>query len=149
MPRKINPDLLAINWVTAYRSEIQFHIISLEPRIKYRLFENIFINGGFSIATILSENERHTNEVIRPAELPFSDGSYKKALENSAIPKTNFIISSLTLGANYNLPLYNNSYISPGIFFSYDLNNRVNIGTWKDLRYGLNISLFFGTNGFF
>lgn len=131
--------------------DTKISIIGLEPSIKYNLFDNLFLNGGFQGAFISTKEYAQVERIVNPKSGTFMDGaidtySRKRNEISGTLQSANSIYFGANLSLSYQLPLNktNEWFLEPELSYALGLTNLVNdelVKKWKANSLGLGIAV--------
>ncbi|MFH1052147.1 MAG: OmpA family protein [bacterium] len=122
--------------------------IKLEPLIRYRLFKEFSLFGGFNAGIRFSQMFEHDKSLLDYSNFTFPDGSKYIADMDKNVEAKLGIQASLIVGFGYDIPVnYNGKYlICPEVFFETGYSDIGSNLTWDVNTLRLGITLKYSVN---
>ena len=133
-----------------HRLDAKLSTISIEPILSYRVYEDLTVNFGFQIGTLLTKKFDQYEEITKPVNSgTFLDAegndthSYIRNKYDGEIPLANAVQAGIIAGASYELPLNAKKtlLLTPELLLNIGLTKMVQGLTWRSnsVRVGLSI----------
>lgn len=142
--KKTNPDLPGFNWTTAYESDISLGFITLDMAVKKRIYDKLSLRAGVDINFNINSSESHRNLVVSPKNIPFSDGTFEKALPDGKIGELSNFVLGLSIGASYDINMGIERYGEISAISNYTVNSYLANNTWQNLQTKIMLKAYLG-----
>ncbi len=139
-------DMMPYNGEFEHFIKSDFSFVTLKPVVEYLLLGSLSINFGTKFLFPLTYHYSQKETIVNPADRGnFNEtGTNVRNQSSGSIPNVNSIITLLSAGINYSLPLNKIGSITamPEIGFDYALNGIIEDVLWKNhrIRFGLCIA---------
>ena len=140
IPEMVFDNVYPVNASVKHKINSDLSNIKLEPLLRYRLFQEFSLYGGFNAGIRFSQKFEHSKSLLNTPNLTFSGGTkYITGLDENVESKFG-IQASLVVGFGYDIPVnYNGQYlISPEVLFETGYSDIASSLTWdvNTLRLG-------------
>ncbi|TAL67156.1 MAG: hypothetical protein EPN82_16435 [Bacteroidetes bacterium] len=112
-----------------------FSTIAIEPTIGTRLFDNFFLYTGINLGLLIQHDYSQKEQIVKPVDYGvFVDSKERtRNVYSGKIDNAASLISSLKVGASYELPLNRERTLlaAPEVSFTFGLTNLINGLLWK------------------
>lgn len=129
--------------------EVDLNYFSISPLIKYKPFDvDLGILLGPSINFVVKDGITHTENILSPQDLFFTNLSKTRTVVSGKITSKNSVLVDIKTGVSFGIPVNNDFKITPEIFYTFPLMKLTSDSDWKIsglqfvlcFSYGININ---------
>lgn len=106
----------------------------IHPNINYKIYDELFVSGGLSLAFVINKKYNQKEEIITPSDRgTFADGTRIRNQFEGTIESASSIQLAFDLGLNYTLPLNKKGWLmaTPELKYSYQINPVISGLKWS------------------
>jgi outer membrane protein OmpA-like peptidoglycan-associated protein len=124
----------AVNGVFEHTLDTKLSIIGIEPMVGYRIWNELFLHGGFQVGFLnLSKQFEHTEKILQPSTGTYENDLRERLIQKDDLQNVSSLHFSLLAGLSYELPLNKDKtlILAPEVFYTFGLTNNVKDVSWK------------------
>lgn len=131
---------------TEHNINASIGMLEFRPEIEYRVYKGLLLSAGLNLGYILNGTVDHYEELIRPENYTFPNGTLlNNETYDTDIPDRNDIQFFGNVGIGYKLPIAEHTYLVPEITYNLAFTDLSSVA-WKvhPLTFGASIRVPFG-----